>query len=505
MARNLKTISSRMVVAMLVIHAVMLPVLSYALINLVRNVQEEVFIDHVRIYSRVFADLLEANDRLASEAEILASLDSSILGGRCVHAALNRDSGRLLSSLMEAGDGNNFMEDFEFGEHDDNVYYLSVPLRFGDEVSVLELGFDEIPTLLEIESARETILKFVLIYLIVTVVLVIILSSLLSKPLQRLRIDSRKIASGDYTREMSVESEVFEISELTRDLEHMRSTLVGINARLEEEIVSREAAEAERRKAEIHLRHTDSLQSMGTLAGGVAHEFNNVLLPMLLYTDLALEDLPDDSPVRPNLERVMKLANRAKGLSDQILTFSRPSGEAMVDIPDLTPVIDEAMSMVRVLIPSSIEIELDMQRSVGPIVGNPNEIQQLVVNLCSNAYQSLPKSGGRIKVSLETCNVSAKFAELHLGLAEGIYVRLRVADTGVGMDSVILERIFDPFFTTREVGKGTGLGLSVVHGIVVKHQGEIVVSSEVDAGTTVDVYFPLRDDQTRAGREGHWK
>jgi len=285
----------------------------------------------------------------------------------------------------------------------------------------------------------------------------------------------------------------------------MRSTLVGINARLEEEIVSREAAEAERRKAEIHLRHTDSLQSMGTLAGGVAHEFNNVLLPMLLYTDLALEDLPDDSPVRPNLERVMKLANRAKGLSDQILTFSRPSGEAMVDIPDLTPVIDEAMSMVRVLIPSSIEIELDMQRSVGPIVANPNEIQQLVVNLCSNAYQSLPKSGGRIKVSLETCNVSAKFAELHLGLAEGIYVRLRVADTGVGMDSVILERIFDPFFTTREVGKGTGLGLSVVHGIVVKHQGEIVVSSEVDAGTTVDVYFPLRDDQTRAGREGHWK
>jgi len=292
---------------------------------------------------------------------------------------------------------------------------------------------------------------------------------------------------------MSVESEIFEISELTRDLEHMRSTLVGINARLEEEIVSREAAEAERRKAEIHLRHTDSLQSIGTLAGGVAHEFNNVLLPILFFTDFALEDLPDDSPVRFNLERVMKLANRAKGLTDQILTFGRPSAEAQTDIPDLAPIIDEAMSMVQALIPANIEIELGIRPSAGPIVGNANEIQQLVVNLCSNAYQSLSKSGGRIKISLETCSVSMESSELHPELEEGKYIRLTVADTGVGMDSVILERIFNPFFTTREVGEGTGLGLSVVHGIVVKHEGKIIVSSEVDVGTTVDVYFPLRE------------
>jgi two-component system cell cycle sensor histidine kinase/response regulator CckA len=280
---------------------------------------------------------------------------------------------------------------------------------------------------------------------------------------------------------------------LTRDLERMRSTLVGINARLEEEIVNREAAEAERRKAEIHLRHVDRLQSMGTLAGGVAHEFNNVLLPMLLYTDLALEDLPDDSPVRSNLERVMKLADRAKGLSDQILTFGRASGEAMVEIPDVAAVIDEAMSMVQALIPASADICIDMRPSVGPIVGNPNEIQQLVVNLCSNAFQSLAKSAGRITISLETFYVSEEFAELHPRLGEGKYARLKVADTGLGMDSATLERIFDPFFTTREVGKGTGLGLSVVHGIVVKHDGDIVVSSEVDVGTTVDVYLPLRD------------
>jgi len=482
-----------MVFTVLLIHAVMLPVLSYGMLNLVRNSQEEVFIDHVRIYSRVFADLLLTHDRGASEAEIMASLDSSILGGRCVHAALSIGNSRTISTLMEAGDGDNFVEDFEFGEHDDNVYFLSTPLQLGDEAAVLEMGFDEQPTLQAIASARATILKIFFVYLVVVIALVVILSTLVSKPLQRLRHDSRKIASGDYSRQMSVDSEIFEISELSRDLEHMRSTLVGVNARLEEEIVSREAAETERRKVEIHLRHMHRLQSIGTLAGGVAHEFNNVLLPMLLYTDLALEDLPQDSPVRSNLERVMKLANRAKGLSDQILTFGRPSGEDMADIPDVAPIIEEAMSMVRALIPVSVDIEIDMQPPVGPIVGNSNEIQQLIVNLCSNAYQSLPNIGGSIKVSLEACSVSEAFAELHPRLTEGNYVRLKVADTGIGMDSATLERIFDPFFTTREVGKGTGLGLSVVHGIVSKHDGEITVSSDVDVGTTIDVYFPLGD------------
>jgi len=479
-----------MVFAVLLIHAVMLPILSYGLLAVVRNVQEDVFIDHVRIYSRVFADLLQTNDKFVTDAEIQTSLDSSILGGRSVHAALRMGDRRVLSSLMEAEDGDKFVEDFEFGEHNDNVYYLSATLQVDDNFAVLELGFDEEPTLLEIENARKTILNIVLVYLFVTVVLVIILSTIVSKPLHRLRQDSRQIASGDYTRELSVESDIFEINELTRDLEHMRSTLVGINARLEGEIVSREAAEAERRKAEAHLRHVHRLKSMGTLAGGVAHEFNNVLLPMQLYTDLALEDLPEDSPVRPNLERVLKLANRAKGLCEQILTFSRPSGELMTAVEDIAPVIDEAMSMVRALTPASIDIQLDIDRPVGPVRCDPNEIQQLVVNLCSNAVHSLSTASGQIKVSLTSCNVSPELAEKHPELGEGNYVRLRVADTGEGMDSATIERIFDPFFTTRDVGDGTGLGLSVVHGIVVKHEGEIVVTSELDVGTIIDVYFP---------------
>jgi len=483
-----------MVFAVLLINAVLLPLLFYGVLAVVRNAQEDVFTDHVRIYSRVFADMLQTDEKLATEAEIVASLDSSILGGRCVYAALKQGDSRLLSSLMNVEDGNKFVEDFQFGEHGDGVYYLSNPLQFGETLAILELGFDEQPTLLEIESARKTILNIVLVYLLVTVVLVVLLSTLVSRPLRRLQHDSRQIASGDYKRKMSVESEIFEIRELTDDLEYMRSTLVGINARLEGEIASREAAEAERRKAEIHLRHMHRLQSIGTLAGGVAHEFNNVLLPLLLYTELALEDLEKDNPVRPKLERVIKLANRAKGLSEQILVFGRPSGEDLTVISDISPVIDEAMSMVRALIPANVVIQLNIARPVGPILCNSNEIQQLLVNLCSNAYHALLKGGNRITVSLESRHVSKDFAEKHPSLEEGEHICLRVSDTGAGMDSATMASIFDPFFTTREVGEGTGLGLSVVHGIVVKHDGEIVVTSEVGVGTTVEVYFPRHGD-----------
>ena len=482
-----------MILAVMLIHAVLLPLLSYGLLTVVRNMQEEVFVDHVRIYSRVFADLLQTSGEMPDDGRIVEMLDSAILGGRCVYAAFKQGDRRLLSSLMDADEGEAFKEDFSFDEHDDHIYFLSIPLIDGTAMAVLEFGFDEQPTLIEMENARRTIISIVLVYLLVSVVLVIFLSTVLSRPLQRLRHDSRKIASGDYMRHMSVDSNIFEIDELTKDLEHMRSTLVGINERLEGEIASREEAEAERRKAEIHLRHMHRLQSIGTLAGGVAHEFNNVLLPLLLYTDLALEDLPPDSPVRPNLERVLKLANRAKGLSEQILTFGRPAGEDMQLVDDMAPVLDEAISMVRALIPANIEMKTAIERPVGPALCNPNEVQQLVVNLCSNAYRSLLKGGGGIRISLAGCTVTEDFAAEHPRLQAGKYVHLAVADDGEGMDAQTMERMFDPFFSTREIGKGTGLGLSVVHGIVTKHNGEIVVSSEVEVGTTVDVFFPQSD------------
>jgi len=492
-----------MVFAVLLIHAALLPALFYGLLAVVRNGQEAVFVDHVRIYTRVFADILESNLAPGAAPEIRAHLDSSMLGGRGIYATLQMGDRLLVSSLMEPEDADLFVEDFAFGEHGDDVYYLSIPLQTGDMVTVLKLGFDEAPTLAQIDSARRTILFILATYLLVSLVLVILLSTVVARPLQRLRRDSRKIASGDYTRQLSVDSNIQEIRELTHDLEAMRSTLVGVNARLQKEIVERETAEAEQRSLEAHLRHSQRLQSIGTLAGGIAHEFNNVLLPLLLYADLSLEDLPDDSPARSNLERLMKLANRAKGLSQQILTFGRQSGDTQRVALNIAPVVEEAMSMVRALIPASIEIRTDIAPDTGTILCDATEIQQLVVNLCSNAYRALSKGGGYILVTVTKCQVTRKFAEKYPRLREGQYVRLEVTDSGEGMDSATIERIFEPFFTTREVGQGTGLGLSVVHGIVVKHDGEIIVTSEPNRGTTFDVYFPLAGRQAPPGTGGN--
>jgi signal transduction histidine kinase len=502
MARPLKSISSRLVLAVLLVNAALLPLLVYGLLTVVRSVQEDVFIDHVRIYARSFADMLLMKGQLQPEAELQQHLDSSMLSGRCVHAELDIDGTILTSTLMDASDTERFVEDYHFGEHGDGIYYLSLPMQLGDKMAILRLGFDELPTQLQIESARRTILYIVAAYVLLSVVLVLWLGSWLARPLQRLRQQSRMIASGDYARRLSVTSDFAEIADLSRDLEEMRSALVGAHEELQKEIASREAAEAERRKAEIHLRHMHRLQSIGTLAGGIAHEFNNVLLPLLLYTDLALEDLPPDSAARPHLERVMRLANRAKGLSEQILTFGRQAEDTHKVAMDMSPTIAEAMSMVRALVPANIDIRLNLDSEVGAVLGDPNEVQQLVVNLCSNAYQALAKGGGVIAVSVDRVSVSEQLVKAHPRLHVGDYVRLRVRDTGEGMDADTVERIFDPFYTTREVGKGTGLGLSVVHGIVVKHEGDIIVASKVGEGTTVDVYFPVADNELKAGMEG---
>jgi signal transduction histidine kinase len=476
--------------AVLLIHAALLPLLFYGLLTVARNNLEEVFTDHIRSYTRMFADLFERSLPNATESEIMSNLDSSILGGRCVYAALTIGESSYLSSLIGADEAEEFKEDFAFGEHGDHVYYLATPLEFPGNTGVLRLGFDEESTVAQIRNAQQTILYVLGIYLFGSLLLAILLSGYITRPLGRLRRDSRMIASGDYTRQLTVSSEIQEFRDLADDLEAMRSELVGVNARLTEEMSERAAAQAEQRQIEAQLRHVQRLQSIGTLAGGIAHEFNNILLPVLLYTELSLEDLPPESPIRPRLERVMKLANRARGLSQQILTFGRRSSDTTRKVQDIASVVEEAMSLVRALIPASIDIHSRIDPDIGQVNCDASEIQQLVVNLCSNAYLALGVGGGRVAVSLSRYAVTREFASEHPRLREGPYVRLAVEDTGEGMDSATMDRIFEPFFTTREIGKGSGMGLSVVHGIVVQHDGEIVVASKPNEGTRISIYFP---------------
>lgn len=468
MARRLTSLSSRLILVVLLIHAVLLPVLFFVMSAVVRQNMTNTFIDDARVQGRLFADSLELDaDESAEEME--DHLDSAILGGRIVYATLQRGDTEIGSSLMSDEDIAAFREDFRFGDHDDGTYYLSLPIVTGSTMANLRLGFDESATQDNFDDVQRSIVIIIVVYLFVTLIAAIVLSSALVRPIRWLQRASRTVATGEYDKQIDTDSQLAEIHDLTQDLELMRSNLVKVNVR---------------------LRHAQRLESLGTLAGGVAHEFNNVLQPLLLYTDLALEDLPEGSPIADNMVRVMELANRAKGLSQQILTFGRIGEEGSLEVMPLEPVVEEAITMIRALLPATVDIRVSMEANSGSVRCDPAQIQQLIVNLCNNAFQALETGGGHIRVSLSRQRVSAELASRHPHLEAADYVVLEVADTGRGMDKKTIERIYEPFFTTQDVGEGTGLGLSVVHGIVRRHDGEIQLTSEPGKGTKFRIFLP---------------
>jgi signal transduction histidine kinase len=505
MAGKLNTISARVVLATVLINATLLTALFFGLFSVVERNLKDVFVDDARIYARIFTDFLETEGR-DSSAEIKRHLDSGILGGSTVYVALLVKDKLLMSSLMDAADAELFNEDFEFGEHGDDTYYISAPFDLDGSTAVMRLGFDEQPMREQLDRVKRFVIFILLAFMAVSVVFSAVGGAQLVRPMHRLQQVSREIASGDYSRKLEDKSKLFEISELAHDFEIMRSKLVGINAQLQREIVEREAAEGEQRTLEARLRHAHRLESIGTLAGGIAHEFNNVLTPIVLYTDLALEDIPETSAARSKLERVMGLAQRAKGLSQQILTFSSQAGEADRVAVDIAPVVEEALTLVRALIPATVEMQADVQYNLGLVLCDASQVQQLIVNLCSNAFRSLPAGVGQIQVCVSREMIDEDFAARHPGLFAGEYVALAVSDSGEGMDEATMARIFEPFFTTQEVGSGTGLGLSVVHCIVTKHDGGLSVSSMPGRGSRFCIYFPLagrqslNEDQESGGR-----
>jgi signal transduction histidine kinase len=271
----------------------------------------------------------------------------------------------------------------------------------------------------------------------------------------------------------------------------MRNELVGVNERLRAENRERAAAEGRQRQLEIRLRHRQRLETVGTLAGGIAHEFNNVLLPIVLATELAIADAADESAVRLDLEDVLSSAYRAKDVVQKILTFSRDAGVPVLEWIDLEPVIHEALRLFGALIPATVDLRTDIAGPCPPVKADAALAIQLIMNICTNAYQALRDGQGVLTLSLSTRPAPGPGPD-GISASSGDYVVLSIADTGHGMDAGTKERIFEPFFTTREVGGGTGLGLSVVHGIAESFGASIVVDSTPDLGTTFHIFFPAR-------------
>jgi signal transduction histidine kinase/BarA-like signal transduction histidine kinase len=245
----------------------------------------------------------------------------------------------------------------------------------------------------------------------------------------------------------------------------------------------------ERRRLEHQLRQSQKMEAIGTLAGGIAHDFNNVLAAIIGFSEMAAEWIPADSKAQHSLKRILEAGIRGRNLIKQILTFSRQSEQRKEPL-QLSLVVEETLRFLRASLPSTIDISFNVASQPGLVLADVGQIQQVVLNLCTNAAHAMKEKGGAIAIDLSDFGFFTPGEAPHSLLEPGSYLKLSVSDTGDGIAGDIIDRIFDPFFTTKKPGEGTGLGLSVVLGIVESHGGAITVRSEPGKGSVFAVYLP---------------
>ena len=261
-----------------------------------------------------------------------------------------------------------------------------------------------------------------------------------------------------------------------------------------------EAAQKEREQLKTQLIQAQKMEAIGTLAGGIAHDFNNILGAIIGYAEMALYDTRKESMEHYNIDQVLRAGHRAKDLVKQILAFSRKSDQDK-KLVSLTPIVKEALKLLRASLPTTIEIRQNIESDLDAIFADPTQMHQVIMNLCTNAAHAMADTDGVLNVELQNVNLHVNKAAQYPELKAGSYVRLTVSDTGHGMDSATMERIFDPYFTTKTQDKGTGMGLAVVHGIVKGHGGGIRVQSTPGKGTRFDILFPVMGKQLESETE----
>jgi PAS domain S-box-containing protein len=259
------------------------------------------------------------------------------------------------------------------------------------------------------------------------------------------------------------------------------------------DITERRQAEETLRRSEEKLRQGQKLEAIGKLAGGIAHDFNNILSAILGYAELSAEEVLPGHPVKSNLEHIIKAAKRAGDVVHQILTFSRKLDQERRPIY-LQTIVDEALKLLKATLPSTIEICTSIDSQCGPVLADPTQMHQVILNLSTNAAHAM-QEGGVLRVELQPVRPDRGSLCQLQDLAPGEYVRLSVCDTGPGIDPEIQKRIFEPYFTTKAAGQGSGLGLAVVHGIIQSHGGAIHVKTALGEGTCFEAYLPCSKEK----------
>src|SRR3989442_857558 len=252
---------------------------------------------------------------------------------------------------------------------------------------------------------------------------------------------------------------------------------------------SQKRGEEELKRVEGQLRHAQRLEAVGTLAGGVAHDFNNILGAILGYGEMALRDAPPGSRLRRDVESILVAGERGRTLVERILAFSRSGVGERVAV-HVEAVVREALELLWAHLPDTVRIESELRAGRAAMLGDPTQVHQVLMNLATNGIQAMSDSGGALRVSLEALRLEAPHLATTGRVPAGDWIVLKIIDAGVGIAPGIMERIFDPFFTTKDVGVGTGLGLSLVHGIVAELGGAVDVASAVGSGSTFTVYLP---------------
>lgn len=391
-------------------------------------------------------------------------------------AALNINKEKIWRSLAEAGNP-------IFEQHPQNgLASMYAAMQLVDETFCLIVQNDITAIQELLKQQQRKLLTLSLIILGVVLIFGTVLAVIQIKPLRQLQARAHEIIKLLSGKEAPVKLKGNEIQTLIQAFDLMTEAVnnyIALNERS--------------KRLESQLRHAHKLEAIGTLAGGVAHEFNNILMTIMMNTDFAIKKTASQKIVNQSLQLAMKAVYRARDLVEQIMMFSRQGDEALKTL-HILPLIKESIKMLRSSLPSTIEIKEQINTQADLVYCSPSHIHQMVMNLCTNAADAMEESGGRLTIQVDEVVIEAD-DESAYPLKPGLYLRLTIRDTGVGMDAKTLDKIFDPFFTTKKLGDGTGMGLSAIHGVVHKIGGSIKAESELGRGATFTIHLPLVREQ----------